>query len=55
MKAFEAKFTKLNGSNEITLLVGANSLSAAAKKAEETEEKDGTELVSVTLTDKVIL
>ena len=55
MKAYEAVFTK-NGDGPQTMLVGANSLSAAARKAEEyQEENKGTELVELKLTDKVIL
>lgn len=53
MKAFLATYTK-NGSESEEILVGANSLSAAAKKAEP-DEKSGKELVKLELTDKVIL
>lgn len=54
-KAYEATYTK-NGSGPETMLVGANSLSAAAKKAEEyAEQNKGTELVKMELTDRVIL
>lgn len=54
MKAFEATFTK-NGSNPEVILIGANSMSAAAKKAEGEEEVDAKELVKLELTEKVIL
>lgn len=55
MRAYEAVFTK-NGSGPETMLVGANSLSAAARKAEEyQEEHPGTELVELKLTETVIL
>ncbi len=55
MKAYEATFTK-NGSGPETMLVGANSLSAAARKAEEFQEANkGAELIELKLTEKVIL
>ena len=55
MKAFKATITK-NGDNAETKLIGANTLSSAAKKAEEyVEATKGTELVSVELTSEVIL
>jgi hypothetical protein len=53
MKCFEATYVK-NGSGEETILVGANSLSAAAKLAEP-DEKSGKELVKLELTDKVVI
>jgi len=54
-KAFKATITK-NGENARTVLVGANNLSAAAKKAEESiEGSKDEEVVSVETTEGVIL
>ena len=50
MKAFDATFEDSKG-ELTTITVGANSLAAAAKKA----EKQAGELVKLELTDKVIL
>ena len=55
MKAYKATFT-VNGSGPETVLVGANSISSAAKKAEEAiEDNPKKELVQVELTQEVIL
>lgn len=52
MKAFEATYTK-KGSAEEVKLIGANTFTAAARKAEDVDES--LELVKLELTDKVIL
>jgi N-acetylmuramic acid 6-phosphate (MurNAc-6-P) etherase len=54
MKAFEGTFSTPDGIIEL-MLIGANSMSAAAKKAEDVEEANGSELIKLELTDKVIL
>ena len=50
MKAYEATYTA-KGKDAEVILVGANSITAAAKKA----EVEGKELVKLELTEKVIL
>jgi hypothetical protein len=51
VKAYEATYTA-KGKDAEVVLVGANSMTAAAKKAEDVE---GKELVKLELTEKVIL
>jgi hypothetical protein len=54
MKAYKATFTN-DGENSETVLIGANSLSSAAKKAEDSINSSTKELVMVESTEEVIL